>query len=139
MKRSILMAGTWALAACGQSSDNASERMTARPKKARPPYCFFKDTETKDWKVSRDKDGNIVLKGKAFRLDSRYMAVLGHPVVTGNSAEIRPSITVNDTGYGAPDNWWDLRATIPNSAALDTVDVRCGEKTVAELKVAPKG
>jgi len=45
---------------------------------------------------------------------------------------------VNDTGYGAPDNWWEVSATIPNSAALDTVDVRCGEKTIAVLKVAPK-
>lgn len=138
MRLFILAAGTWALVACGQSSDRANESVAAQPKKARPPYCFFKDSETKDWKASRDKDGNIVLKGKAFRLDSRYKAVLGPPVVTGNSAEIRPSITVNDTGYGAPDNWWDVSATIPNSAALDTVDVRCGDKTIAALKVAPK-
>ena len=139
MKRLILMAGTAALCGCGQSNDNATQAAAVHPKKPRPPYCFFKDSETKDWKASRDKDGNIVVKGKAFRLDSRYKAVLLPPVVTGSSAEIRPSITVNDTGFGAPDNWWDLSATLPNSGAVDAVEVRCGDKTVADLKVPPKG
>ena len=44
----------------------------------------------------------------------------------------------NDTGYAAPDNWWDMTATIPDSAAVDTVEVKCGDQAVAELKVAPK-
>ena len=59
--------------------------------------------------------------------------------MTGTTAEIAPTIGLNDTGYGAPDNWWDVTATIPNSAAVDTVNVTCGPKTVAALKVAPKG
>jgi hypothetical protein len=139
MRKFAFLMSAAALAGCGQSSDSANQTAAVHPKKPRPPYCFFKDSETKDWKASRDKDGNIVVKGKAFRLDSRYKAVLLPPVVTGSSAEIRPSITVNDTGYGAPDNWWDLTATLPSSAALDAVEVRCGEKTVADLKVPPKG
>jgi hypothetical protein len=131
-----------AVAGCGQSSDDAAANQAAanaaQPKK-KPAYCFFKDSETKGWAASRDKDGNIAVKGEAFRLDSRYRAILGPPVVTGTSAEIAPTIVVNDTAYGAPDNWWGVKATIPNSAAVDTVDVRCGEKTVAEFKVPPKG
>jgi hypothetical protein len=59
--------------------------------------------------------------------------------VTGPSAEISPTIVVNDTGYGAEDNWWDVKATIPNSVAVETVTVRCGAKAFAELKVPPKG
>ena len=43
------------------------------------------------------------------------------------------------TGYGAEDNWWDVAATIPGSAGVDTVKVACGAKTLAELKVPVKG
>jgi hypothetical protein len=142
MRNWIFLIGAAALAACGQSNDDAAANQAAakaaQPKK-KPAYCFFKDSETKGWAASRGKDGNITVKGKAFRLDSRYKAVLGPPTVTGASAEVAPTITINDTGYGAPDNWWDVKATIPNSAAVDTVNVRCGAKTVAELKVPLKG
>lgn len=138
----ILACAAASLGACGQSSDNQAANEAAanaaQPKK-KVPYCFFKDSETKDWKASRGKDGNIIVSGKAYREDSRYRAVLGEPVVTGTTAEIAPTLQQNDTGYGAPENWWDMTATIPNSASVDTVDVKCGDKTVAELKVAPKG
>ena len=138
----ILACAAASLGACGQSSDNQAANEAAanaaQPKK-KVPYCFFKDSETKDWKASRGKDGNIMVSGKAYREDSRYRAVLGEPVVTGTTAEIAPTLQQNDTGYGAPENWWDMTATIPNSASVDTVDVKCGDKTVAELKVAPKG
>ena len=138
----ILACAAASLGACGQSSDNQAANEAAanaaQPKK-KVPYCFFKDSETKDWKASRGKDGNIIVSGKAYREDSRYRAVLGEPVVTGTAAEIAPTLQQNDTGYGAPENWWDMTATIPNSASVDTVDVKCGDKTVAELKVAPKG
>jgi hypothetical protein len=110
----------------------------AQPKK-RPAYCFFKASETKSWAASRDKDGNIVVHGKAYRKDARYMALLGPPTVAGTTAEIVPTITVNDTGYAAADDWWDVKATIPNSAAVDAVTVRCGAKALAELKVPTKG
>ena len=33
------------------------------------------------------------------------------------------------------DNWWDVSFAIPGSAAVDTVEVKCGKKTFAELKV----
>ena len=58
--------------------------------------------------------------------------------MSAGRASIAPTITVNNTGFGAADNWWDLSATIPGSAAVDTVKVTCGAKTVAELKVPTK-
>ena len=83
--------------------------------------------------------GNIVVKGKAYRSDARYKAVLNPATVIGPTAELKPTIVLNDTGFAADGNWWDVKATIPNSAAVDTVKVICGAKTFAELKVAPKG
>ena len=130
-----------ALGACGQSADDVASKQAAanqaKPKK-KVAYCFFKDPETKDWAASRDKDGNIVVKGKAYRSDPRYQAVLGPPEISGTSVAIAPTIQTNTTGYGAVDNWWDVKATIPNSAAIQTVAVRCGQKTLAELPVPVK-
>jgi hypothetical protein len=141
-KTLILLGMTAGLAACGQSTENATANdaaNSAAAEKPKPAYCFFKDSETKDWAAKRGKDGNIVVTGKVYREDSRYKAVLNPATVSGTTAEIAPTITVNDTGYGAPDNWWDVKATVPNSAAVVTVDVTCGAKTVAELKVPVKG
>lgn len=129
------------LSACGQPNDSATSNQTAansaQPRK-KPAYCFFKDPETKAWAASRGKDGNIVVKGKVFRSDPRYKVVLQPPVVTGTSAEISPTISLNDTGYAAPENWWDVTATIPNSAAIDAVTVSCGARTLAQFKLPPK-
>ena len=143
MRIMILAVAAAGLAACGQSADDqaasrAAASKAAAAKKARAPYCFFKDAETKSWAASTDAQGNVVVKGKVYRLDSRYKAVLGPPTVTATSAEIRPTITINDTGYAAQDNWWDVAATIPNSAAVETVAVKCGAKTFAELAVKRK-
>ncbi|MEP6982695.1 MAG: hypothetical protein ABI853_03515 [Sphingomicrobium sp.] len=141
MRRSIVAVSAAALlSGCGQSDNGAANQAAAnaaQPKK-KAAHCFFKDSETKDWKASRGKDGNIVVKGKAYRSDSRYQALLGPSEVTGTRASISPTITVNNTRFGAPDNWWDVSATIPGSAAIDTVTVTCGAKTVAELKVPTK-
>lgn len=141
MRKSLLIIGAAALTACGQSSDNgsASQAAAKAPSKKKQTYCFFKEPETKGWAASRDKDGNIVVKGKAYRSDPRYQALLGPATVTGTTAEVSPSIQQNATGYAAPDDWWDVTATIPNSAAVDTVKVSCGARTLADLKVAPKG
>jgi hypothetical protein len=124
---------------CGKSDDGAANEVAkaAQPKK-KAAYCFFKDNETKGWAAARDKDGNITVKGEAYRSDSRYKAVLGPPEVSGAAATLSPTITTNDS-YSAPDNWWEVNATIPNSAGVDTVTVICGARTLAELKVAPKG
>ena len=142
MRTYFVLIGAGALAACGQSAGNdAANQATAnaaQPKK-KVPYCFFKDDQTKGWSAARDKDGNIVVKGKAFRSDPRYQALLGPPTVTGTTVEISPTIQQNATGSAAPDNWWDVNSTIPNSAAIETVMVSCGAKTLAGLKVAPKG
>ena len=142
-KSTILLTAAAALGACGQSGDNAAATNNAAnaaaAEKPKPAYCFFKDSETKGWAAKRGKDGNIVVTGKAYREDSRYKALLGPAKVSGTTAEIAPTITVNDTAYGAPDNWWDVKATIPNSASVDTVHVTCGEKTIADVKVPAKG
>jgi hypothetical protein len=141
-KSTILLTAAAALGACGQSGDNAAATNNAAnaaaAEKPKPAYCFFKDSETKAWATKRGKDGNIVVTGKAYREDSRYKALLGTAKVSGTTAEIAPTITVNDTAYGAPDNWWDVKATIPNSASVDTVHVTCGAKTIADLKVPAK-
>ncbi len=138
--RTLLIAGAAALlGGCGRSSDNAATNQVAantlQPKKA--TYCFFKDAETKGWTASRGKDGSIIVKGKAYREDSRYKAVLGPPEIAGASVSISPTITTNDS-YATADGWWDVAATIPNSAAIDRVTVTCGAKTLADLKVATK-
>src|ERR1044071_8891893 len=133
MRKSIMLVGVAVfLAACGQSNDGATaNQAAAAPLKKRPSHCFFKDADMKEWAASRDKDGNIVVKGKAYRSDPRYKALLNPATVTGTTAEIAPTIAINDTGYGAPENWWDVKATIPHSAAVDMVKVTCGAKTVA--------
>jgi hypothetical protein len=139
-KMAVLIGLAVGLAACGQSADNGGTNQaaakTAKPKKERPPYCFFKSSETKDWAASRDKDGNIVVHGKAYREDSRYQAQIGKMDVSGTTATVWPTVAPNMTGYGAPENWWDVKATIPNSRTIQNVSVHCGEKTLAELKVA---
>lgn len=125
------------LAGCGQPSDNSAAQQAPQPKK-KPAYCFFKDEELKGWTASRDKDANINLKGQAHVKDPRYKAVLGQPSISGTNAEIAPSISQNDTGFGAVEDWWDLGVTIPNSAGVNAVVVRCGNKAVATLQVPPK-
>ena len=139
MRKLFLIAGAAAfLSACGQGEASKTATAPAKPKK-NVGYCFFKDPETKGWSAKRDKDGNIVVKGKAYRSDARYKAVLNPATVIGASAEITPTIVLNDTGFAADGNWWDVSATIPNSAGVETVKVICGAKAFAELKVAPKG
>ena len=129
------------LTACSQANDRKPENQAAanraQPKK-KPAYCFFKEPETKAWAALRDKNGNVVVKGKVFRSDSRYKAMLQPAVVTGTSAEISPTIAINDTGFGAPGNWWDVTATIPSSAQVSSVTVSCGPRKLAEFKLPPK-
>jgi hypothetical protein len=143
MRKSIFLLGAAAgLASCGESADHASSNATANAaqvEKTKPAYCFFADDHMKGWKASTDKSGNVVVSGNAYYEDSRYKAIFGPPTVTGNAAEIAPTLVQNDTGYASPDNWWDMKATIPNSAAASSVTVKCGEKTRATLEVPRKG
>ena len=138
MRLWILLLGAASLSACGQGGGEAANRSKSAPKKEKPKYCFFKDADSKGWSAKRGKDGNIIVKGKLYRSDGRYMAVLGEPKVTGSTVEYWPAISVNSTGASMPDGWWEVTATVPNSAAIDTVDVKCGQKTFAELKVPPR-
>ena len=143
MRKSIFLLGAVAgLSACGQSADNGSSNApanTAQAEKPRPAYCFFTDDHTKAWKTSVDKTGNVIVSGKGYAEDSRYKAVFGPPTVTGSAAEIAPTLAANDTGYASPDSWWEMKATIPNSAAVTSVSFKCGEKTRATLEVPRKG
>lgn len=139
MRKSMILLGAVAsLTACNQSGQNAAAENSANAASTeapKPAYCFFKDSETKDWKAKTDKSGNVVVSGKAYREDSRYKALLSPATVSGTTAEVAPTITQNDTGFGAPDNWWPLSQTIPNSQAVTTVTVRCGTETLATLSV----
>ena len=138
MRRFIIFLGAFVLAGCGQASDNAPvNQVKAQPRKA--AYCFFKDEEMKAWTATRGKDGNITVKGKAHVKDPRYKAVFGAPTITGTSAQLAPSISQNDTGYAALEDWWEISAAIPDSSSIGAVSVRCGDKLVAQLKVPPKG
>jgi hypothetical protein len=142
MRKFMLLIGVSALGACGQSADNSSANQaganSAQPAK-KPAYCFFKDDEMKGWAASRDKDGNIAIKGKAHVKDPRYKASFGQVSTQAKMAILSPTISQNDTGYATADNWWDLTTTVPNSASLTEVQVQCGDKTVADLQVPPKG
>lgn len=140
MKHALfILTGLTALSAgCGNSGEgSASQKEVAavKPKK-QPAFCFFKDSEMKDWAAKRDAQGNIVLSGKAHVKDSRYKAVMGPPQASGGNVEIAPTLTLN-TGYEAPDDWWDLSATIPNSAKVTKIAISCGAKNAAALEVPP--
>jgi hypothetical protein len=139
MRQWILLLGAASLSACGQGGGNeAANQAAAAPKKEKLKYCFFKDADSKDWSASRGADGNIALKGKLYRSDGRYMAVLGEPKINGSTVEYWPSVSNNTTGASMADGWWEVTATVPNSGAIDTVEVKCGQKTFAELKVPPR-
>jgi hypothetical protein len=135
----ILLGAAVAVAGCGRSSDNASANAAnanaAAAEKPKPAYCFFKDAETKDWSAKVDKSGNVVISGKAYREDSRYKALLSPATVEGNTAQVAPTIGPNDTGFAVPGNWWSLTETIPNSGAVETVIVKCGDATLAKLTI----
>jgi hypothetical protein len=129
------------LVACGQSSDESSTNAaskTSAPEEPKPAYCFFQDSETKGWAAKLDKEGNVVVSGKAYREDARYKALLSPATVSGATAEVAPTISQNDTGFAAPGNWWDVSETIPDSQAVETVAVKCGDKTLATLTVPRK-
>ena len=137
----ILFCAAASLGACGQSTNDVGANESAANAAAeapKPAYCFFKDSETKDWKAKLDKSGNVVITGKAYREDPRYKAILSPAAINGMTADIAPTITVNDTGYASPDNWWPITATIPNSQSVETVNVKCGDKTLKTIKLARK-
>jgi len=142
MHKSIVIAGAAAaLAGCARSSESASNNGTANAAAAeapKPAYCFFKDSETKGWTAKVDKSGNVVVSGKAYREDARYKALLSPATVNGSTAEVAPTIAPNDTGFAAPENWWSVSETIPNSRAVTAVTVKCGDETLANLSVPRK-
>ena len=60
---------------------------------------------------------SAVVTGRAFRSDPRYKAVLLEPKIVGRTAEIRPSIAINDTGFAAV-GWDAARAAGALAAAV---------------------
>jgi len=136
MRRSIiLLPALGVLAACNQAADQPAANATgnaAAPAK-KPGFCFFKPEEMKGWKASADAKGNITVTGKAHVKDSRYVAQFGEPEIEGSTASLALTIAQNSGTYGATDDWWDLKATIPANPALQSVSVTCGGKSVADL------
>lgn len=138
MKRALcmLVGISSTLASCGNSGESSADQKAvapAKPTKARA-FCFFKDPEMKAWAATRDPEGNIVLSGKAHVKDSRYEAVMGPPEISGTTVNIAPTLNQN-MGYEAPDDWWDLKTTIPGTAKVLKVTINCGARTVAALDV----
>jgi nitrous oxide reductase accessory protein NosL len=137
-----LLAGAALLAGCSQDSDQAANTVandTSKTASEVQHFCFFKPDEAKGWKAATDPQGNVTVTGKAHVSDSRYQASIGAPDIKGSSATVWLTLGPNSTGYGAPDDWWDVKVTIPNSSAIDNVTVRCDHKAVlAELKVPRK-
>jgi len=144
MHRSMIaiVAGAAALAGCGQANEaadaSANVAKAAAPAK-KVPYCFFKDENSKGWAASAGKDGNVIVKGKGYVADGRYMAGLKPAEIEGSTASLQLAMPQNATGYSKADGWWDISSTIAQSAAVDTVKVLCGAKTVATLEVKRKG
>jgi hypothetical protein len=137
-----IVAGAAALAGCGQANEaadaSANVAKAAAPAK-KVPYCFFKDENSKGWTASSGKDGNVIVKGKGYVADGRYMAAVKPAEIEGSTASLQLAMPQNDTGYSKTDGWWDISSTIPQSATVDTVKVLCGAKTVATLEVKRKG
>ena len=132
MRPFILTALAGLIVGCSPSAqEQDANQAAAKPAPEKAPHCFFKDSETKDWAVR--VDGNqAVVTGRAFRSDARYKAILLDPKAGGGIAVIRPSIAINDTGFAAEGNWWDLKASIP-AAGLETVEIRCGKALLASF------
>jgi hypothetical protein len=136
MRRTIIfLCATIGLAGCNQPAEQPANKAaavnTTAPKKA--GFCFFKPEETKGWKAAVDAKGNITVTGKAHVKDSRYVAQFGETEIEGSKATLPLTIAQNSGTYGATDDWWDVKAAIPASPALQSVTVMCGPKTIAEL------
>ena len=136
MRRSIiLLTAAAGVAGCNQTVEQPANNVTANAaapaKKA--GFCFFKPEETKGWKASLDAKGIITVTGKAHVKDSRYVAQLGEPEIEGSKASIAVTIAQNSGTYGAVEDWWDLKASIPANPAIQAVSVTCGPKSIAEL------
>lgn len=127
--RLVGVIGAVLMAGCGEKPAPPPPKAKA----AKAPHCFFKDSDAKDWKITAQGD-QLVVTGRAYRADPRYKATFLEPEFEGRVAVLRPSITVNDTGFAADDDWWDIKASIP-AAPVDRVEVRCGQTLLATLQV----
>ena len=136
----VLLFGTLLIGGCNQSGSsdgNAAANVAAPAKPKVNHYCFFPKDAQKGWTASRDSKGNVVVKGKARVDDVRNKADLGQPEISGSTAKLWLTLTTNSS-YAAPENWWNVSFTIPDSASVDEVTVNCdAERVFADLKVKP--
>ena len=143
-RATIVLAAAASLAGCGPAADQASTRNAAANAAAagavkHPTYCFFKEGKTERWSSAVDRAGNVVVKGRAYRADSRYKAAFTDRERSGTAATLWLAVVQNDTGYAAPDDWWDVTETIPDSGGVERVTVKCGKTVLAELPVKRGG
>jgi hypothetical protein len=145
VRNSTLLLGAVLAAGCSPSADNAANRSAnasansaAAAAAKHPTYCFFKDGGTKGWSASLDRDGNVVVKGKAYREDPRYKPQFSDVETAGAKSTLWLTIGQN-SGFASPDNWWDVTQTIPGSGGVQSVTVKCGKKVLAELTVKRAG
>ena len=131
MRLFICLSAMLAAGCSNQEAAAPAANDVASPKAEKPPHCFFKDSETKDWAV-KVQGSDAIVTGRGYRSDARYKVVLLEPKVEGSVAVVRPSISSNDTGFASEGNWWDVEARIP-AAGLEKVEVRCGKKVLASL------
>jgi hypothetical protein len=141
--RKLTLLGALLTAGCNQPADNqaagnVAANATAAAAVKHPTYCFFKDPETKGWSASANANGDVVVKGKAYRSDPRYRAKFIDQEKTPSSLTLWLAIEQNP-GYASPDNWWSMAETVPDTAGVQTVTVKCGAKTLAELKIPRRG
>jgi hypothetical protein len=138
----ILLAGGALLAGgCNQSGDGANvaantvgNAAAAAPKTKH--YCFFRKEDSKGWAAKRDAKGDVTVTGKLHVRDPRYKGDIGQPEISGASAKLWTSYLQNTDQYRSADDWFDVKFTIPNSAAVEKVTVACDSKrTLAELEV----
>lgn len=136
LKRTMTMIAAALVGGCSEQAAEAPAANEAAAVPEKPPHCFFKDNETKEW-AATPKGDQIVVSGRAFRSDSRYKAVLLEPKIDGGIAVVRPTISTNDTGFAAVDNWWNVETLVP-AAGVTKVEVRCGKNVVASFDLASK-
>ena len=80
------------------------------------------------------KAAAIKVDGDVAVLAEPDKATFLKPEMDGRVVVLRPSITVNDTGFAADGDWWDIKTSVP-AAAVDRVEVRCGQRLLATLPV----
>ncbi len=128
--------------ACGQSRRWRQPNQAAANRRSRRRSRPIASSRTARRRAGRRRAARTAIsssKARSYRSDSRYKAVLNPPVVTGTSAEIAPTITINDTGLRRARQLVGRTATIPNSAAGRRPSTSAAAREeLAEFNLRPK-